>query len=115
MPESKAPQPPERIWLQIEGHLSEYEFTHCADKINNDDVEYIRTTASYSALKEVGLCRIESLQNIKEDRKEYLARAMVEFLLNNPVALEMVSIWDGVECDGHCLVDDIKAEFCLEG
>lgn len=41
-----------------------------------------------------------------EDRIEYLARVLYEFMQENWVAAECTIMFDGVECDGMCLAED---------
>lgn len=43
-PEEKEVPPPKRIWLQYTGDSYDYHegVTWCVDKINDDDVEYVR-------------------------------------------------------------------------
>jgi len=51
-----------------------------------------------------------------EDRKVTLLRATRDILRkveNSPYvisALETTAIWDGAECDGYCLLDEIEYE-----
>jgi hypothetical protein len=43
-----------------------------------------------------------------EHRIEYLMRVMEAYFDSHPVS-EYTLIWDEAECDGQCLVDDMRA------
>jgi len=45
-----------------------------------------------------------------QDRKDYLIRAVVAYIEETKGFAETV-FYDGTECDGYCLIDDIKAEW----
>ncbi len=44
-----------------------------------------------------------------ESRKEYLLRVAIAYIDE-----ELVHTFDGAQCDGYCLIDDIKIELNLE-
>ena len=45
-----------------------------------------------------------------ETRIEYLSRVLVAYMEENPCAAEYWIGYDGAECDGWCLAEDIKNE-----
>lgn len=45
-----------------------------------------------------------------EDRKVILLRAAYALIRKCPSAQETTVHYDEADCDGHCLMDDIKAE-----
>jgi len=58
------------------------------------------------------------MENIKMDRKEILLRAVLEILEKQEKShyvlnfFEQTAFYDEAECDGYCLMEDIKS--CLE-
>lgn len=59
------------------------------------------------------MIRIEKLEN--EDRKTYLVRLAVSYIESNRVyvGIDDELYYDGAECDGACLADDLRIEFDL--
>ena len=48
------------------------------------------------------------------DRTEYLLRVAHDFLMLHPYMQDDTIMFDGAECDGGCLVDDIEIELGLD-
>ena len=53
-------------------------------------------------------------QEPNEDRIDYLAAVLYEFMQKNGIAAECVVFYDGVECDGMCLAEDFINALSIE-
>lgn len=52
---------------------------------------------------------------MESDRKAILLKACLEFLTKQSESLLFETVhYDGVDCDGFCLIDDIRDELNLE-
>jgi hypothetical protein len=49
-----------------------------------------------------------------ETRRNYLARVMIAYLRECYGTAEETIFYDEAVCDGHCLADDIEAEFDIK-
>jgi len=49
-----------------------------------------------------------------EDRIVYLLKVAHDFLKMHPYMQEETILYDGAECDGGCLIDDIAVELGLD-
>lgn len=45
-----------------------------------------------------------------EDRKKILVEACIEYIEQDP---ELTVFYDETDCDGYCLIEDLKIEFNL--
>ena len=52
------------------------------------------------------------IQKNQENRLEYLTRVLYHYFQNNPVNDYTIQ-YDGTECDGSCLIDDLLIELGL--
>jgi len=103
----------ERIWLQTE-HEATGEMTWCEDKINDDDVEYVRADKVADLEKTIEICSNELLRLEKRDHeldmhiialranmsKSVLRRLDIQ--LQNKPALKTT----GCKCDDN-FIDDV--------
>ena len=60
------------------------------------------------------MIKLEQKEN--ESRKKYLVRLAVEYIqeMSGYVGIDDTLYYDGVECDGHCLSEDLKIEFDID-
>jgi len=61
------------------------------------------------------MIKIEQKEN--EERKYYLVRLAIAFLIENSgYGLENDTLfYDEAECDGYCLAEDLRIEFDIDG